>query len=472
MPTPTPARLRTERFVADWRVLDGATNGTQPSFVYGLRRAGIGRFTELGFPTPRQEEWRLTNVAPIAATGFVRRSAVPEHVTVEAIRPFVYDDCARLVFVDGLFAPGLSDTRGLPDGVVAGGLGEVLATRPELAEPYLAHLARHMEHPFVALNTAFLRDGAFVWVPPGAVVETPILLLFIASAGAGGKSDGRGPGGDHGSADAGMSGDAPPLVSFPRNLIVAGEGSQCKVVESYAGLTDGVYFTCPVTEVVVEAGAVVDHYKVQKESTAAYHVATLAIRQDRDSTFDSHAALTGGGLVRNDVVAVLGGEGGSCTLNGLYVVTGEQHVDNQMLVEHVAPHCFSYELYKGILDGRSRAVFNGRIHVHPGAQKTDAVQANRNLILSADAIAHSNPQLEIFASDVRCTHGSTVGQLDAEAVFYLRSRGIGAEAAKSILTYAFAADIVDRIKIEAVRTDLAAFLFERLPRGEVVRQSL
>jgi Fe-S cluster assembly protein SufD len=441
-------RLDTDRIVGDWRAMDGQLNGAEPSFARGLRRAAIGRFAELGYPTPRQEAWRLTNVAPIAATTFARPAALPTTVTAAAIQPFVYDGCARLVFVDGLFAPHLSDTAGLPAGVVAGGLAESLATRPELVEPHLASLARHMEHPFVALNTAFLRDGAFVWVPRGVVVETPILLLFIASAG------------------------ESPRVSYPRNLIVAGENSQCKVVESYAGLSDHVYFTCPVTEVVVGQGAVVDHYKVQKESTAAYHVATLAIGQDRGSTFDSHAVLTGGGLVRNDVIAVLGGEGGSCTLNGLYVVTGDQHVDNQMLVEHVAPHCTSYELYKGILDGRSSAVFNGRIYVHPGAQKTDAVQANRNLILSADAIAHSNPQLEIFASDVRCTHGSTVGQLDEDAVFYLRSRGIGEAAAKSILTYAFAADIVDRIKVEAVRTDLAAFLFERLPRGEVVRQSL
>lgn len=176
--------------------------------------------------------------------------------------------------------------------------------------------------------------------------------------------------------------------------------------------------------------------------------------------------------MRNDVRTVLDGEGGHCTLNGLYVVTGTQHVDNQMLVEHAKPHCTSFELYKGILDGRSRSVFNGRIHVHPGAQKTDAVQANRNLILSAHAIAHSNPQLEIFADDVRCTHGSTVGELDDEAVFYLRSRGIGADAARSILTYAFASDIVDRIKVPAVRTDLAAFLFDRLPRGEVVREAV
>ncbi len=446
--TTAPVDLKhTAPFVADWTALDGQLNGAQPGFVKALRRAGIERFQALGFPTPRQEAWRLTNVAPIAGTAFHRPAAAPAGIGPEDIRPYVYDGCARLVFLDGHFAPALSDMAGLPAGVTASSLADAIQAQPALVE---AHLARHagLDHPFVALNTAFVRDGAFVHVPRGTVVETPILVLFATTAA------------------------AAPTVTYPRLLVVAEAASQATVIEAYAGLAERAYLTCPVTEVVVGAGAVVDHYKVQKESVAAYHVATQQIHQDRDSTFDSHAVLTGGGLVRNDVRTVLDGEGGHCTLNGLYVVTGAQHVDNQMLVEHARPHCTSFELYKGILDGRSRSVFNGRIHVHPGAQKTDAVQANRNLILSAHAIAHSNPQLEIFADDVRCTHGSTVGELDDDAVFYLRSRGIGADAARSILTYAFASDIVDRIKVPAVRTDLAAFLFDRLPRGEVVREAV
>lgn len=448
MTAPTVNLKETAPFAADWAAQGSHINGAQPSFVKSLRQSGMARFQALGFPTPRQEAWRLTNVAPIAATAFKLPSDLPAGVGAADIAPYLYDGCARLVFLDGRFAPALSDTSGLPAGVVAVSLADALRSHPALVEPHLGRHGSDHDHPFIALNTAFVQDGAFIHVPRGVVAQTPILLLFATTA-----------------ADQ-------PTATYPRILVVAEGGSQATVIESYAGLAERAYFTCPVTEVVVGAGAVVDHYKVQKESTAAYHVAALQIRQERDSTFDSHAALTGGRLVRNDVNAVLAGEGGSCTLNGLYVVTGDQHVDNQMLVDHVAPHCTSFELYKGILDGRSRSVFNGRIHVHKGAQKTDAVQANRNLILSAHAIAHSNPQLEIFADDVRCTHGSTVGELDDDAVFYLRSRGIGADAARSILTYAFASDIVDRIKVPAVRTDLAAFLFDRLPRGEVVREAV
>jgi Fe-S cluster assembly protein SufD len=243
-------------------------------------------------------------------------------------------------------------------------------------------------------------------------------------------------------------------------------------VESYVGLGTGSYLTCPVTEVVAGPGAVIGHYRVQKESTAAFHMATQHTHLARDSHFASQAVLIGGALVRSDVTAVLDGEGAHAELNGLYVVRGRQHVDNTMRAEHVAPNCTSHELYKGILDEDASAAFTGRIFVHQAAQKTDAVQSNRNLLLSRGAKANSNPQLEIFADDVRCTHGSTVGQLDAEAVFYLRSRGIGEEAARSLLTYAFASDIIERIAVEPVRADLERFLFDRLPRGEVVRQAV
>jgi Fe-S cluster assembly protein SufD len=260
-------------------------------------------------------------------------------------------------------------------------------------------------------------------------------------------------------------------VSYPRNLVVAEAGSQVTVVEQYVGLDAG-YLTCAVTELVVGEGANVDHYKLQDEAAGAYHMAVQALVQGGRSSFSSHALHTGGQLVRNDVHAALVGEGADCILNGLYMVHGRQVVDNHMWMDHVAPHCTSHELYKGVLEDEARAVFNGRIKVHPGAQKTDAKQTNRNLLLSAAAVANSNPQLEIFADDVRCTHGSTVGQLDDDAVFYLRSRGIGADAATSILTYAFAADIVGRLKVPAVRRDVEEFLFRRLPAGDVVRDGM
>jgi len=422
----------------------------QPAAVQALRRQGIERFAALGFPTLQQEAWRLTNVAAIARGTFVFREDGPAssgEIDPEEILPHTFAAAAQLVFIDGRFAPALSHRAGLPDEVFAGSLVEALERWPGEVEPHLG-LAATDVNPFVALNTAFLRDGAFVKVPRGVAAAGPIHLLFLSSEGPDGET----------------------VVSFPRNLIVAGETSQVTVVETYAGT--GAYFTCAVTELVTGPGAVVDHCKVQRESREAFHIATFQILAERDSAPSSHSISIGGGLVRNDINAVLAGEGVDCILNGLYLAEGRQHVDTHMRVEHAAAHCASHELYKGVLDGKARAVFDGLIYVHKGAQKTDAKQSNRNLLLSRDAIANSNPQLEIFADDVKCTHGSTVGQLDDDAIFYLRSRGIGEEAARSLLTYAFASDVVERIKVEPVRRDLEELLFARLPQGEVVRQAV
>jgi Fe-S cluster assembly protein SufD len=455
MPTMTESGTETlteatAPWVADFERFQRELPAGEPAVVQALRRQGIERFTALGFPTLRQEAWRLTNVKEIARGTFVRPAAASAAAAVaaERIAPWDFAAAARLVFVDGRFAPGLSHCDGLPEGILAGSLAEILERTPGEVEPWLGQMARTDVNPFVALNTAFLRDGAVVKVARGVVLTAPIHLLFLSSAG----EDGR------------------ATVSFPRNLIVAGEASQVTVVETYAGT--GAYFTCPVTEMVSGPGAVVDHYKVQRESREAFHVATFQVLAERNSAPSSHSLSIGGGLVRNDVNAVLQGEGIDCILNGLYLAEGRQHVDNHMRVEHAAAHCASHELYKGVLDGKARAVFDGLIYVHKGAQKTDAKQSNRNLLLSPDAIANSNPRLEIFADDVKCTHGSTVGQLDDDAVFYLRSRGIGMEAARSLLTYAFASDIVGRIKVDAVRHDLEELLFARLPQGEVVRQAV
>lgn len=449
-----PARVpATLPYAADFERLERQANGAVPAFVKALRREGIARFQALGFPSRHDEAWRSTDLGPIVGQSFAPAAGPPAGLSEAILAPYAYPGCARLVFVDGHWVPALSDTAGLPEGLLLGSLAEVLRTRPERVEPELGRLASRETQAFVALNTAFLSDGAFLRVPAGMVVETPIQVICLAS--------GRGP-----------AEDGRAIAAYPRHLIQVGARAQVTLIETYASPPGTEGLTVPVTELRLDEGAFVDHYRELKESLAAYHVASLTVYQERASNFDSHAVLTGGALVRSDLRAVLAGEGAHCTLNGLYVVTGRQHVDNQMLVEHVAANCTSFELYKGILDGQASAVFNGRIHVHPGAQKTDAVQKNQNLLLSGEALAHSNPQLEIFADDVRCTHGSTVGQLDEEAVFYLRSRGIGAEAARSLLTYAFAADIVDRIKPAAVRRDLEEFLFERLPRGEVVRQAI
>jgi len=435
-----------DQYLEGFERLAEAFGSREPARVIELRRAAADAFATLGFPTTRQEEWRFTNVAPIAAASFDLEPD-SDGVSQEDLEPFVYDGTLQLVLVNGRFVAELSHLEGLPEGVVVSSLAAAWRSHPEQVEPHLG-FAKFAEHPFVALNTALHQDGAFLFFPRGVVVEQAINIIHL-----------------------GHTGDK-PFACFPRLLIVGEESSQATVVEQYGTIGDGAYFTCPVTEVVVGPNTTIDHYKLQRESTAAFHVATFQLLQDRDSNFSSHSISWGGGLVRNDVNAVLDGEGAESTLNGLYMVEGTQLVDNHMRVEHAKAHCDSHELFKGILEDRARAVFNGRIYVHPGAQKTDAKQTNRNLLLSKNAVANSNPQLEIFADDVKCTHGSTVGQLDDLGVFYLRSRGIGEEAARSLLTYAFAADIVERIKVPAVRRDLEEFLFRRLPKGDVVRQAV
>jgi Fe-S cluster assembly protein SufD len=444
--TTTATANITDSYVAAFERLIGEVSDGEPARLGNLRRQAIERFAELGFPTTRLEEWRFTNVAPIARTRF---DLEPEAwgISPAELDSYTYEGMSQLVLVNGRFVPELSRLGDLPAGVLVSSLAQAWIDHPEKVEPHLG-FASFEEHAFVALNTSLHRDGAFLHIPRGVVVEKPINIVHLGNPG------------------------TVPFACFPRHLIVAEESSQATVVEQYATVGDGIYFLCPVTEIVIGPNATVDHYKLQRESIEAFHVATFQLLQDRDSNFSSHSISWGGGLVRNDVNAVLDGEGSSSTLNGLYMVEGRQLVDNHMRVEHAKAHCDSHELFKGILEGKARAVFNGRIYVHPGAQKTDAKQTNRNLLLSPTALVNSNPQLEIFADDVRCTHGSTVGQLDELGVFYLRSRGIGEEAAKSLLTYAFAADIVERIKVGAVRPDLEEFLFRRLPKGEVVRQAV
>jgi len=441
-------------FLADWERFTAERPRHEPAALTTLRRRAIERFAALGFPSQRQEEWRFIDFAPLARLVF-RRDEAEEFAPAEAeVAPHRIPGAVELVFANGRYLPQLSRVEGLPAGAAVTGLADLLARDPERTLPLLGRYASCERHPFVALATAFLADGAYVELPAGAVLAAPVHLIFLSR---GDNDPERAPAGAL-------------VASFPRVLAVAGEASQLTLVETYAG--DGAYLTAPVTELVAGPAAVVDHYKVQRDSPEAFHLATFQLQAERASAPSSHSLAFGGGLVRNDVNAVLAGEGVDCILNGLYVLEGRQLVDNHMRVEHAAPHCGSHELYKGVLDGHARAVFNGLIYVHPGAQKTDAKQSNRNLLLSRHAVANSNPQLEIFADDVKCTHGSTVGQLDDDAIFYLRSRGIGADAARSLLTYAFASDIVARIKVEAVRHDLEEFLFARLPKGEVVRQAV
>jgi Fe-S cluster assembly protein SufD len=433
---------RTDRYVAEFEALkDRRPAG--PPWVARLRQEAIGAFAARGFPTTRDEEYRFTNVAPIASTAFNR---APEGaVEAEAVNAHLFPEAvADLVFVNGRFAPALSRVEGLPAGLTVTTLAEALVERPDEIEPFYGRLAESRAVAFSALNTAFADDGAVVMVAPHAVVEAPVNLVFVSTSG------------------------ATPVVSYPRVLLLAGEHSQSRFIETHLGLGEGTYFSCAVSEVSCAESAVVDYYRVQIEESHGFHYCRLAVSTSRASTFLSHAFSLGGAIVRNDLNAVMEGEGGDCTLNGLYLADGETLVDNHTTIDHTQPHCGSHEVYKGILGGRARGVFNGKIVVRQDAQKTDAKQTNKALLLSGAAQINTKPQLEIFADDVKCTHGATVGQLDPDSLFYLRSRGLGVDAARALLIRGFAGDIVNRVAFQPLRDRLDARLLAQIPRDSVV----
>jgi Fe-S cluster assembly protein SufD len=411
----------------------------QPRWMGQARDSAMAQFERLGFPTTKIEQWRFTSVAPIAERTFalakdgIAAGGIPQTQALSA-------PIAHAVCVNGRFAPQLSRLDGLPKGVQLVGLEAAIASHPTLVEPYLAKLSLTQTNAFTSLNTAFLRDGLVLIIPARAVIEQPIEVTF-ASVSEGGGS-----------------------VSHPRFLIVAGEASQATVLERYSG--KGGAFTNAVSEVWVGPNAVVDHYKLQEEPADSFHIAGMFLHCARGGTFSSHSLTFGGGLVRNDVVATLAGEGIDCTLNGLYVGRGTQLIDNHTTIDHAMPHCGSHEIYKGILGDRARAVFNGKIIVRPDAQKTDAKQTNKALLLSDEANINSKPELEIFANDVKCTHGAAIGQLDDAAMFYLRSRGLGVSESRAMLVHAFAGDILNRVKIAPVRQYLEEILMARLPHVE------
>ncbi len=410
-----------------------------------VRKAAIGRFAELGFPSSRLEDWKYTNVSPIARVPFALASPGTGRLTTADVGNYTFSEaeCCQLVFVDGKYSPELSSLQAVPRGTRVKNLAAALEADQDLIEPGLARIANFDRNAFTALNTAFIADGAFVYVPAGVVLKETVHLLFLSS------------------------GDGGPTVSHPRNLIVLEAGSQATVVESYVGLTEGVYFTNAVTEISAAKNALLDHYKLQRESGSAFHVSDLQARQDRGSVLSTHSISLGGALVRNDVGIVLNGEGAESTLNGLYVTKGSQHVDNCTLIDHAKPNCNSREFYKGILDDQSTGVFSGRIVVRPDAQKTNAKQTNKNLLLSENALVNTKPQLEIFADDVKCTHGATIGRLNDDELFYMRSRGIPLASARTLLTYAFASDVLSGMKVKPIQCQIDLVLMNRLARAGV-----
>jgi Fe-S cluster assembly protein SufD len=412
----------------------------EPDRVRELRRAGMDRFVGLGFPTMKNEDWHYTSVAPIATRSFDRTSFASA-LPLSDLDPFLFGspDWPRLVFVDGWLVPELSS---LPEraGVEVASLRQVLADGAE-SGALLGTIADHETTSFTALNAALMQDGAVIRIRANVELEAPIHLVFVAAQ------------------------PVPLTVSFPRNLIVLERGARASLIESYVGLRDESYLTVPVTEISLGEGARLEHIKVQNESPAAFHVGTIQARQERDSELHSFSYAAGAELSRTNIYTLLDGPGSSCTMNGMYMVSGLQHVDHQTRIEHAQPNTTSREIYKGILDGHSHGVFNGKVYVRPEAQKTDGKQSNNNLLLSDHARVDTKPQLEIFADDVKCTHGATVGRLDEVALFYMKSRGLDAEQARTLLIYAFAADVLEEIPVKPVRDALEAAVFARV-RGE------
>ena len=421
--------------------LAGAPALQGPDWLGPIRRSALHRFASTGFPSAREEEWRFTPVGPIAQATWRQAAGGGEDLTRDQLAPFVFGhaEWCTLVFVNGEYKPGLSSPGTLPSGVVATTLSDALANGNEVVQRHLARYARVEDSPFTALNTAFFRDGGFLHVPAGVDLSSPVNLLFVTTI---------------------ESGDT---ATHPRNLIVVERNARASVIESYVTLAPGTrYWTNPVTEVWTGANSWVEHTRIQRESEAAYHVATTQAEISRDSHYRSFSMAMGAALARHNLNARLADQYSEALLYGLYITHGEQLVDNHTVLYHDHPNCHSWEVYKGILDGRSHAVFNGKVMVKPEAQKTDAKQTNRNLVLSDFAKVDTKPQLEIFADDVKCTHGATVGQLDDIALFYAQSRGLPAADARRVLTYAFAAEVVEEVALEPVRAELNRLLLERL----------
>ena len=415
----------------------GAVSG--PAWLEQMRLAGLASFDALGFPTLKNEDWKYTNIERLASQSYVQPDGEVQSVRGATLlsRALVETDAPRLVFVNGVYVAALSSAADLAQGLQIGSLAEFIKRGDGAVARELGRHASVERQHFVALNTAFLGDGAVVALAPGCRLERPIYLLFISTS------------------------IKQPVISHPRILLLLGAGSEAKIVESYLGISGRAYFCNAVTELVGGADSIVEHFRLQQESDNGFHVGTLDANLARGCHLTAHAVTLSGGLVRNNVRVLLNGEGAECVLNGLYLADGQQHIDNYTLIEHVSPKASSLELYKGLLGGSAHGVFNGKIIVHKDAQKSDARQTNKNLLLSDSAVIDTKPQLEIYADDVKCSHGSTIGQLDDDAIFYLRSRGLDVASARSLLSFAFASDVVRRLGIEHLRQRLDEYLVGR-----------
>jgi Fe-S cluster assembly protein SufD len=433
------------RYETAFRQASQTRDADEPAWLQSLRQNSFDQFEHAGFPDIKQEDWKYTNVSAIARADFVPVLVSNGTALTKdgGLAPFVYEEArqSRLAFVNGMFRQDLSSWEALPESVVAMDLRDALRSsehEPTVRE-YLEHPA--LANGFAALNTALFTSGLFLKVPRGVTVAAPIHLLFIGEGAV----------------------EGPPPAAFPRVMIVAEENSSATIIESYASPQDeSVYLTNAIIDVSLADDARLQHYKIQRESVGAFHVATTRAELGPKSSYSITTINFGAALSRHDIRVQMDHEGAECSVDGLYMIDGSQHTDTHSVIDHRQPHCTSHQLYKGILDGRSRAVFNGKVFVRHDAQQTDARQTNKNLLLSTDARVDTKPQLEIYADDVKCTHGAAVGQLDEDEMFYLESRGINPSLARNLLTYGFAEEVIERIGIESIRRELDAAVLNRL----------
>jgi Fe-S cluster assembly protein SufD len=425
-------------YISNFAEFEKRLNGGKENPIHQKRKEALSNFSRLEFPTIKDEEWKYTSIAPLLKYNFIP-SLEKKNVSKEFIKSLLFDEMEHslIVFINGRYSAENSVLLNLPGGVIVGSIADEIKKNNEVLLKHFGKYADHQNHIFTALSTAYTEDGALIYIPEGKIVEEPIHIIFITTAG------------------------DKKLLTQPRNLFVAEKSSQVTIIEHYACNEESTYFTNAVTEIVAEENTMVDHIKLQEESKKAFHIARMEVDQEKNSNFSSHLISTGADLTRNDFNARFNDEGGECILNGLYMIDGTQLFDAHTLMDHAKPHCNSHEHYKGILDDKSRGVFNGKVIVRQDAQKTNAFQENNNILLSDEALVNTKPQLEIFADDVKCSHGATIGQMDDEAKFYLKSRGIGEEASKAILLHAFASDVVTSIKIESVRNYIEKIITEK-----------
>ncbi len=424
-----------DSYIENFGKFENSLNGGKSTAIHKIRKDAILNFSELDFPTTRNEEWKYTSIAPLLKHNFIP-SEKKSGVSKNQVQKFLFSELEHslLVFINGFFSEELSDIKSLPKGVIAGSIAEAIKNHSEIVEKHYSKYADYKDQIFTALSTAFTKDGAFVYIPDGKLIEEPVHILYLSTS-----KDQK-------------------ILNQPRNLFVAGKNSQATIIEHYASIDNEIYFTNTVTEIFVDENAVLDHIKLQDESKSAFHIARMEVDQERNSNFTSNMISFGGDLSRNDFNTRFNNEGGNCQLNGLFMIDGNQLFDVHTMIDHAKPHCDSHEHYKGILDGKSRGVFNGKVMVRPDAQKTNAFQENNNIILSDSALINTKPQLEIFADDVKCSHGATIGQINEDALFYLKTRGIGDKTARGLLIHAFASEVVNSIKVEAIRNYLEEIL--------------